>query len=123
MPGTAEAQRNPLQERGEGRKANTYTTFTEIRRTDQETTETALFETRATRHQAHQHASLPRNNLTEITIHVCSKKYCRNFKVPLPKLAVQNNKLDLLKKMYPCLLLYLLRKTGVETFCKQNCPI
>ena len=119
MPGTADVQRNRHQGSWEGRNANTYTTLTEIRRTDEESTETALFEARAARHQAHQRASLPRNNLMEIIIHVCSKKYCRNFKVPLPKLAVKNNKqLDLLKKMYPCLLLYLLRKTG-----KQDCSI
>ena len=76
MPGTADVQRNHHQGRWEGRNVNTYTTLTEIRRTDQET--------------------------AEIIIHVCSKKYCRNFKVPLPKLAVKNNKqLDLLKKCIP----------------------
>lgn len=102
MPGTADVQRNRHQGSWEGRNANTYTTLTEIRRTDEESTETALFEARAARHQAHQRASLPRNNLMEIIIHVCSKKYCRNFKVPLPKLAVKNNKqLDLLKKCSP----------------------
>ena len=102
MPGTADVQLNRHQGRWEGRNANTYTTLTEIRRTDEESTETALFEARAARHQAHQRASLPRNNLMEIIIHVCNKKYCGNFKVPLPKLAVKNNKqLDLLKKCIP----------------------
>ena len=122
MPGTAEAQRNRLQGRGEGRKANTYTTFTELRRTDQETTETALFKTTAARHHVHQHASLPRNNLMEITIHVCSKKYCRNFKVPLPELTVQNNKLDLLKKCIPASYFIFYEKQALRPFANRIAP-
>ena len=123
MPGTADVQRNRHQGRWEGRNANTYTTLTEIRRTDQETTETSLFKERAARHQVHQRASLPRNNLMEIIIHVCSKKYCRNFKVSLPKLAVKNNKqLDLLKKCIPASYFTFYEKQALRPFANRIAP-
>ena len=61
----------PTATRGGGRGA----TFTELRRTGQEVAKTELFEARAARHYARQHAGPAGRNLTDLNLPVLRANY------------------------------------------------
>ena len=69
----AKSGANRHQGRWEGRNLNA--TFTELRRTGQEAAKTELFEARAARHYARQHAGPAGRNLTDLNLPVLRANY------------------------------------------------
>ena len=61
--------------KGGGGGGNLNAPFTELRRTGQEAAKTELFEARAARHYAWQHASPARQNLTNLNLPMLRASY------------------------------------------------